>query len=402
MVNPRLKDVCSFVESWCADRGVNFGLVCDESDLQGVLVPKKSRHLVSDLLTALSPTLTTNGVHLETTKVRGGTILAFSLKAISESRLAALIAEAGEELEKMSFVDKITDAFVATTAKRETVNETVVPNEGTFLSTAARLVGEGQYKSATQGMTRSNQTSLQRQSIGPDRTLGGKKKPPAPKPTTPPPTAPVQFENRVGQIFGSGLPTRTKRDFARSLTETLQGMATPSGAQPGDLFTKFAGALSALGQNMGTGPLQDQLKKQGINWKKSDDGQSVVLYIVNASTNAPQPIARISAATLEKPSDFEAQLLNIMDFAKGDAPGTFKQRQQEFQAQEKAAREIAKQLGPQDPNAVQMGQPAPQQQMGQQPAPQPQQPAPQPGAQPAPQPAPQAAAQQAGMPKPTL
>lgn len=366
MLNPRLKTVCEFVDDWCLQNHVKYSVVCDESDLQGVLLFRKDRPLVTKLLADLRPMVTAAGVHLETTKVRGGTILAFSIKAISEAKLAAMIAEAGEEKEQMNFADKISDAFSHTVAKQVVEGTTAEPSTTTFLATALKLVDEGQYKLPTQGMTRANQTSLQRQRIGSDNTLGGPQpngdnktaKPndsDSPQATTgasQPTTGPgTRFEDRVARTFESGLPSR-RRTFGRQLDETLQGMATPSGVQPGDLFTKFAQSLSVLGQSMGTGPLQDQLKKQGINWKKSDDGQSIILYIVNASTNAPSPIARISASTLEKPSDFEAQLLNIMDFAKGDAPGTFKQRQQELQNQEKAAREIAKQLGPQDQNAI--------------------------------------------------
>lgn len=406
MLNPRIKSVCEFVDSWCHKYGVKYSVVCDESDLQGVLVFKKDRQLVGRLLGDLEPLVAATGVHLETTKVRGGTILAFSIKAISEATLAALIAEAGEETETMSFADKITDAFTRTVAK-PVVEGAAEPNNGDFLLTAIKVVDESQYKSPLNAL---GHNTLERNSHKPDKpgTPPGKGKaatvhnsddPQATTGASQPSTGPgTRFESRVAATMGSGLPTR-RRLFGKQLSETLQGMATPNGVQPGDLFTKFAQALSVLGQNMGTGPLQDQLKKQGINWKKSDDGQSIILYIVNAQTKAPQPIARISAATLEKPSDFETQLLNIMDFAKGDAPGTFKQRQQELQNQEKAAREIAKQLGPQDQNAIaqQMQPQAP----GLQGMATPDQ-APAGGSPMGAAPAPQAAATQAAMPKPGM
>lgn len=394
MLNPRIKNVCEFVDRWCARNNVKYSVVCDESDLQGVLVFKKDRPLIGKLLGDLEPLVSATGVHLETTKVRGGTILAFSIKAISEAKLAALIAEAGEEIETMSFADKITDAFTRTVAKPTVAEAEIEPNAGSFLVTALKVVGEAQYKSPTNAI---GHNTLERNSHRPDKpgTPPGKKKgndseePQATTGASQSANGPnTRFESRVAATLNAALPSR-KRLFGRQLDETLQGMATPNGTQPGDLFTKFAQALQVMGQNMGTGPLQDQLKKQGINWKKSDDGQSVMLYVVNAQTNAPQAIARISAATLEKPSDFETQLLNIMDFAKGDAPGTFKQKQQELQNQEKAAREIAKQLGPQDQNAI-------AQQM------QPQQPGLQGMATPDQQPAPQAAATQAAMPKPGM
>lgn len=419
MLNPKLRSVCEFVEGWCHSHRLNYSVVCDESDLQGLMLPRSGRALLPKLLADLGAVVTATGVHLETTKVRGGTILAFSIKAISEAKLAALIAEAGEEVEPMSFADKITDAFSQTVARPISEDPSEV-TAGSLLMTALRVVDEGQYKGATGGMTRANQTSLQRQRVGSDNTMGGPKAKPVPsdKPqattgASQPSTGPAaRFEHRIADTFGvAPLPSRLKL-FNKHLNETLgampaggmgqpgmQGMATPNGMQPGDLFDKFAKSLQVMGQSMGTGPLQDQLKKQGINWKKSDDGQSIILYIVNASTNAPQPIARISAATLEKPADFETQLLNIMDFAKGDAPGTFKQRQQEMQNQEKAAREIAKQMGPQDQTAVSQQLAAPQQPGLQGMATPDQGPA---VGGPVQQPATQQAATQAAMPKPGM
>ncbi len=397
MLNPRLHNICDYVGSWCHEHKIPYSVVRDERDLQGMLLPRKNRPLINSLLTDLEPMLQAEGIHLETTKVRGGVILAFSVSAISETQLAALVVAAKEEREPMDFTEKITDAFMRTVAP---IAPDVDLNEGTFLAAALKVAAESQYKTATRGTTRSNQTSLQRQRIGSDNTYSGHQDSPLasggsqssspgakPRMTRPAKGPPARFEDRIAGAFSLDYHPR-RRKFYKELTEALDGMATPTGAQPEDLFTKFAKSLQVLGQSMGTGPLQDQLKKQGINWKKSEDGQSIFLYIVNAQTNAPQPIARISAATLEKPTDFEAQLLNIMDFAKGDAPGTFKQKQQELQQQEKAAREIAKQLGPQDPEAVAV-------QMGQQ------QPGLQGMAMPGPAaPAPQAAAQQAASPKP--
>ena len=400
MLNPKLRRVCEYVDRWCHQQRVLYSVVCDESDLQGLLLPRKDRPLVTRLVAELDRVVKSEGVHLETTKVRGGTILAFSVKAISESKLAAIIAEAGEVKEPMNFNDKIEHAFTAALARP--VVEDANPTLLTFIDTALKVVDEGQYKLATQGMTRANQTSLQRQRVGSDNTLGGPDKKKGPVKSDEPQSTtgaakgpPARFESRVAGAFDLGHTGRDSHLFQRQLAEALDGMATPSGVQPGDLFTKFAKSLAVLGQSMGTGPLQDQLKKQGINWKKSDDGQSIILYIVNASTNAPQPIARISASTLEKPSDFETQLLNIMDFAKGEAPGTFKQKQEELQAQEKAAREIAKQMGPQDPSAIAQQMQGQGQQPGLQGMAMPDAPG---GG----QPAPQAAAQQAAMPKPGM
>lgn len=382
MLNQRLKEICQYVDSWCNDHKIDYSIVCDESDIQGVLLLKKDKS-IGDLMRDLEPRLVSDEIHLETKRVRGGTIFAFSVRALSESQLASIIAEAGEEEDPMTFADKIGFAFDSTTAPVVVETDAEI-NAGTLLVSAARIANEEQYKPATQGMARSNQTGYERQRIG--RTAQKK----SPKS--------MKFENKISSVFELPVAT-THKTFNKTLSETLSGMATPDGTQPGDLFDKFATALMTLGQSMGGGPLQDQLKKQGINWKKSDDGQSIIMFVVNAQTKAPQPIARISAETLTKPSDFENQLLNIMDFAKGEAPGTFKMKQAEAQAQEKTVREIAKQMGPQDPNAVQMGgvpQATPQARGAPAAAPAPAAPTPPP--QPS-QPVPQATARQAAMPK---
>lgn len=365
MVNQKLIRACGFVDDWCGKNRITYSQVCDESNVQGLFVYSKQRNLLNKLLEDLEPILDREQVHLETTKVRGGMILSLSIRSISERAK-------GQE---MTFEDRLAEVFINTKAK-PVPEKSEDLNEGTFLISAARIV-ENQLKSATQGMARANQTTLQRQRVGSNKTLGGidttlKTDQEAPQATTGTTQSrnapPTRFENRLSAAFN--LTGSTQRSaFERQLMETLDGMATPDGAQPGDLFSKFANALSILGKNMGIGPLQEQLKQQGINWKKSDDGQSIILYVVNASTQAPQPIARISAETLTKPSDFEAQLLNLMDFAAGDAPGSFKLKQQQMQTQEKTVREIAKQMGPQDPNAIEQqvqGLGAQQQPMGQQ------------------------------------
>jgi hypothetical protein len=69
---------------------------------------------------------------------------------------------------------------------------------------------------------------------------------------------------------------------------------------------------------------------------------------MNATTNAPQPVASINAETLDNPSDFEEQLTHMLDFAEGEAPGAFKQKQEQIKNQEKAVRDIAQAVAPQE------------------------------------------------------
>lgn len=141
----------------------------------------------------------------------------------------------------------------------------------------------------------------------------------------------------------------------------LQGMGAEQ--QPGDLFSRFAAALKQLGTQMNIGPLQDKLKQQGIKWKKSEDGQALIFFVINGETRAPQPVARIGSETLAKPQDFQKALSQMLDFAEGQAPGTGEQKQLEVQEKQKRLREIATQLAPQDPSKAQAMQQQPAQPM---------------------------------------
>lgn len=380
--NQKLKMVSAAIDEWCRTNDIRHMVVCDEIDLRGLMLFEKNRAVIGNLIETIKPALLQNNIHLEVRKVRSGTVLAFSLKALSEDQLLFLLAETGEEPEPLTFEDKIVDVFY-----RE-----LPPTEATVDFTAdARRILETQRHSATAGMQRANQSTRQRQMYASNTTHGNVEHPASPRahelrkrkrikagvahdgPAT-------RYESRLDEVLPAGAEYVSPSRFRHQLLEALNGLATTTGYQPDDLFHKFAKALAVLGQTMGVGPLQNQLKKQGIGWKKSDDGQAIILYIMNAQTNAPQPIARISSETLEKPNEFEEQLLSMIDFAKGEAPGAFKQKQEEIRAQEKAVRDIARSIAPQDPNSAG----ARMQQTG---------------AQPAPQPATAAAAQEAGLPK---
>jgi hypothetical protein len=425
MIDPKLKQACTAVDEWCDQHSIPYDIVCDETDLQGFMLFKKDRNALTGLLEHLKPLVAQGDVHLEMRKVRGGNILAFSLKAISEDQIKQILAEAGEEEVAMTFKERISDAFANPPEVVQEQEESVEPD---FMISAKRIA-ESQRKSATGGMTRSNQTSLQRQQHTNDVTMGGVEQGPSAraaskkknltqqravespsnndnplqaqstKSATNGPTkgatkgSPLRFENRISAALELPIDLRPT-DFDQALNETLSGMATATGAQPGELFDKFARALQVLGQQMGIGPLQDQLEQQGIKWKKSTDGMSIILYVQNAQTNAPQPIARITSETLENPRDFEDQLTNMLDFAKGEAPGTLRQKQQELKDQEGAIRDIAQAISPEDQESEvskQMNQPQ-----------SPVAPAPAPAPQAAPQAAaPEAAAVQAASPKPS-
>lgn len=342
MLGKRLNKIREHVETWCREHNIPTSMVCDTAGIQGVKIFEKNKNTLIKLFEGLAPVLKADNVFLDTQKVRGGMILAFSVRALSESEIHNLLARIGETCEPMTFQERISDAFVLPLEEMSSI-----PTDNDFELTACKIA-EDQYKTASSGATRSNQSSRQRNLHGVTMTHGGiidgKKKTKKKNKQQP-------FESTIRRIFDDS-DSAQPRLFSRQLTEALDGMATPDGAQPGDLFQKFARSLTVLGKQMGIGPLQQQLKKQGINWKKSDDGQAIILFIVNAQTNAPQPIARISAETLAKPNEFEEQLLHMIDFSKGEAPGAFKQHQAEIRAQEKAVRDIARTVNPQDQSVI--------------------------------------------------
>jgi len=337
MIDPKLTEITKALDEWCQSHDILYDIVCDESDLQGIMLFKKDTVLLAGLLNELAPIIQEQGVYAQIQKVRGGNILAFSIRAISESVMSRMINKSGQTPEPYTFAERIEQAFLFI----PTTQADPPPPEVDFYASAKRIV-EAQYKYATAGSFRNNQSSRQRQALTHDTTFSGRE-----HPSSPNKKKKAKFEARVAEALELPI-TDTANDFNRSLREALNGIATPTGQQPQDLFAKFSRALKVLGDQLGVGPLQDRLKEQGIQWKKSDDAQSIILYIVNASTNAPQPIARVSAETLENPSDFEEQLTHMLDFAQGDAPGAFKQKQDQIKNQERAVRDIAKAVSPQD------------------------------------------------------
>jgi hypothetical protein len=320
-MDSKLNKLKESIESWCEEHNIPISILCDTSGLQGIKIYEKNKHKLRGLFENIYQYLATDDLHMDVMKVRGGSVVALSIKALSENDRERCLS--GEIIEHMSFEDKIDHAFSAPIKP--------VAKEATrklSLAEQAKQIAENQYKTGVRGATRANQGGRNRNKYSMTATHGG-----------------IIRKNR-----GADDPKKFDEDrslFASHLQEALAGLATPTNDQPSDLFAKFGEALKTLGTQMGVGPLQSQLKAQGINWKKSDDGLAIILYIINANTNAAQPIARINAETLTKPHDFQKQLLNMLDFSRGEAPGAFEQQKAELQAKEKAAREITNQLMPQ-------------------------------------------------------
>lgn len=322
MIDPILNRVCKKLESWCVSNNILFDYVCDEADVQGIMIFKKNRDAIDALLQYLESE--TKDIHVETKNTRGGTIIVFSIKAIAE-KFNKIIAKIDEEFAQMSFIDKINLAFERP-IRIQQQPKAVESKEINFLESAFDIIGKKK---------KLNDDKLKNVGISKGASKGASK------------GSKLRYESRIAKAFGVNCNIKPNR-FQHALYEALEGIATPTNVQPNEVFKKFAHALRVLGQRMGIGPLQDKLRSQGISWKQSDDGLAIILTIKNASTGADQPIARISNETLQNPSEFETQLKNMLDFATGDAPGAFEQKEKEIQNNRKTIGDIAKAMSPQD------------------------------------------------------
>ncbi|MHA1291021.1 MAG: hypothetical protein ACTSPB_26875, partial [Candidatus Thorarchaeota archaeon] len=73
MIDPKLNQICKLVDEWCVHNEIPYDLVCDETDLQGIMLFKKNLQAVGNLLNYLNVAITEGNVHVEIQKVRGGT-----------------------------------------------------------------------------------------------------------------------------------------------------------------------------------------------------------------------------------------------------------------------------------------------------------------------------------------
>ena len=204
-----------------------------------------------------------------------------------------------------------------------------------FLKTAQDIV-EAQYHSATAGAHRANQSTLQRwrRQLGADITFGGTKHPSS----------------------GSTTAKRRKRK-RRKLQEQVTDPTAPTPQNPNVTYAqvpnqsienaprnilaqKFAAAMAELGHRLGIGQLQDRLRQMGIDWYMTDDGLGIIFY-VQSTDGKQQPIYRINIESLAEKNKFQEYLLGVLDMAKGEPPGSTKQRQDQLRKQEQLTREVA-------------------------------------------------------------
>lgn len=281
-----LKRALIIIVEACEDLGIAYRQSNEESDLQSIFVDTKEPDMIDELESRLYKEYDYDTVVFESRRVRGGTIISLSLGSINELQW-----------------EKIQETY-----KRS-------GNVIDFRETAKRLM-EAQYKSATRGASRSNQTGRMRNMLTTDYTYSGK------------PLA--------------------KRINKRLAVENIGGIATPSGLQPSELVARFRQALEKLGTQLGLGSIPNMLKERGIHSKMSDDGLSIILYIINGSTGAAQPLMLIPTEELAESHKMETYVRSVLAFAKNEAPGEQEQKEAQLRAQEKAIRDVVSSFVPKE------------------------------------------------------
>ena len=353
MIDPQINSICKLVHEWCHQNDMQFDIVCDESDIQGVMIFKKDTGKLDNLLGHIQPAVSNSEVHVETTQVRGGVVITFSLSALSEQSINTICSNYGREVIPMTFKDKLNKAFGISESEDGSFDDfQALPmnavdsvdslndecpkcgkNGGEYTNILdccafCEPLDEGQYKTATSGMVRGQRR---------DEYL-------------------TYNQSTKGASKGASKGSKPRREVSgskaaahESFDDVLRSaLLEQEDVAPETLFKQFARALRVLGNKMGIGPIQDKLKQQGINWKQSSDGRDIILTIRNATTQTDQPIARITYETLTNPADFENQLKSMLDFAMGDAPGASAQQEREIADRKKTVSDIAKAVQPTD------------------------------------------------------
>lgn len=275
--------------------GFDHAIMHAEPNVQTYYVPSYDVEQAKEFVDLKHHELCELGYDLKLEKIRGGVLLIVAIRALNELNIPL-----GSH--HMSYQKKLDDLF-------------------------NKPLAEEQYHSATAGMNRTNQTTRQRQSYTDNSTYGG---------VVHPVSARAQDKRR-----------KKAKPVTDQIAEALEGLGTPTDVQPSNLFNNLIKGMDALGEKLGLGSIRTKLDEKGIKFKRSKDNTAVIFYVLNGTTGAPQPIARVSIEQLEKPHEFETTLLSLLDLSRGDAPGAMKQQQELLRAQEQAVREVAKSAVPQ-------------------------------------------------------
>jgi hypothetical protein len=313
-------DLIDLIKAWCAENGVGTSQMITDLDATTLNINSDIPH-VKSVIRRLDKS---KDKQVTIKKVRNGCSLRVNTKGINDEKQTEII---------MNFRDKIEAVFEAqyktnlSPIHRNKKRNRRGPNK-------EAPVKEEQYKtymSPTDGYKKRS-------------TLGSKD----PKVSSAPKI------NKISAIIRTTEePENEDEGFIQKITkfklkleEALDGIATKTSVQPQAYFDQFIKALDMFGKEQGMGSIRTKLSGKGIEMARSKDGQSLVLYVINAQTNAKQDIKQVPLSSLENNSKFEEELFNCIDLANGEAPGAFKQRQESLRTQEGAVRDLVSKVGP--------------------------------------------------------
>lgn len=309
-------DLIDLIKAWCIENGVGTSQMITDLDATTLNINSDIPY-VKSVIRRLDKS---KGKQITIKKKKNGCSVIVNTKGINDEKLTE---------NKMNFRDKIEAVFEAqyksmlSPTRRNKKRNKRGPDES---------VKEEQYKtyvSPTDGLKKRS-------------TLGSKD----PK---------VSSAPKINKISATIKTTEEPEEegfiqkitrFKLKLQEALEGIATETNVQPQAYFDQFIKALDMFGKEQGLGSIRTKLKGKGIEMARSKDGQSLVLYVINAQTNAKQDIKQVSLSSLENNSKFEEELFNCIDLANGEAPGAFKQRQESLRTQEGAVRDLVSKVGP--------------------------------------------------------
>lgn len=322
-------DLIKLIKLWCRKNGISTAGIIPDTGMPTLIVNIPDTKVVKELIDQYKDEFADKRVIIK--KRRNGTQITMVDKGINDSL--------SRRKENMNFKDKLEECFGLSEAQ---IRTGLFPTRRDKRRNkrkgghGAGLKNESQYKTY---VSPTKSLKSQKGRVGDDSKKDTDKRSDDEKPTS----IIAMTVKKSPEDDGFIKKTAT---FKMKLLEALDGIATADNVQPKELVGRFMAALDNAGQKLGMGSIREMLTRQGIKIAQSKDGQALILYSINKQTNAAQPMMRIPIDSLNENSKFEEAIFNCIDYARGDAPGAFKQRQEAMRDQEGAVREIITQIGP--------------------------------------------------------
>ena len=323
-------DLIEIIKQWCKKEGINFSEVLPDGLPSTLIINVPEPHMLRQAIKDNIP----HDKLVRLKKKRNGTELRVIEAGINDSK---------NRSDKMSYIDKINKIL------SDDINESQYKYRNpptkrlkarNKRAPAKRPVAENQYKTY----------------ISPTSTIKNKSEF-APKGKSK--LAPVKPQEVISitevDTNDDGFIKKASV-FKVKLIEALEGLATKDNLQPQELIGNFMAALDEAGKSIDLGvdqttgqkytSVRHKLESMGIKIAQSNDKQALIVYNRNMQTKAIQPMMSITIDSLSDNNKFTEAVQNCLDYAKGDAPGAFKRRQEAMRDQETAIRDVIDRIGP--------------------------------------------------------